>query len=202
MRSLNEHLARRANEEDRCKGRVWEGRYKSQALLDDAAVLTCMSYVDLNPIRAGIAETPEDSDYTSIQQRIRAWQACHAKADEKGTTDQETRIRLMPLIKQSQDNHVHALGYSARHYIELVDWAGRAVRNDKRGAIATTYLRSYNDYLNPEAFLHHMQGRQNCLSTPAALGAKNRLKTLAARIKQKYFRGQSALHRRYQPALS
>jgi len=73
MGRLNEFIARAANKEDGVKGRFWESRFKCQVLLDEAGIVAGMVYVDLNLIRAGVAETPEESDFTSIQERIRAW---------------------------------------------------------------------------------------------------------------------------------
>ena len=117
MRCLNEYIARKANEEDHCSGRFWEGRFKSQALLDERALLSCMAYVDLNPIRAAIAQTPEASSYTSIQQRIRYPNAHH----------------LMSF--KDQDSTNNTIPYDHADYLQLVDWAGRAIRDDIKGAI-------------------------------------------------------------------
>jgi hypothetical protein len=130
MRSLNEDLARRANVEDGCKGRFWEGRFKSQALLDESAVLTCMSYVDLNPVRAGVAETPEASDFTSIQQRI----AAYAKSSDETAS---VMPRLTPLASPNQEAHQQAFLFSTEDYLTLVDWSDRAIREDKRGTISS-----------------------------------------------------------------
>ena len=70
MKCLNEAIARRANREDGCTGRFWEGRFKSQALLDEAALVACMAYVDLNPIRAGLARRLTHAEYTSVSERL------------------------------------------------------------------------------------------------------------------------------------
>ncbi|MCF6194293.1 MAG: hypothetical protein L3J46_08170, partial [Kangiellaceae bacterium] len=70
MGRLNEPLAKQSNREDFCTGRFWEGRYSSQVLLDEAAVFSCMAYVDLNPVRAGIVEKLEDAKNTSVKKRL------------------------------------------------------------------------------------------------------------------------------------
>lgn len=121
MRSLNEPIARQANREDNCTGHFWEGRFKSQALLDEGALLACMAYVDLNPVRAGIAPTPEQSDYTSIQLRIKA-----AIKSRQPTS-------LLPFT--GNEHKPTGIRFSLQDYLMLVDETGRVLSDDKRGAI-------------------------------------------------------------------
>jgi len=146
MRCLNESIARQANAEDKCTGRFWEGRFKSQALLDEQALLAAMVYVDLNPIRAGIAQTLETSEFTSIAQRIQEFSqsnpSCkssqqHAlKPQFKETNMTQTNIPLAKFIGGQQK--LQGIPYSLIDYFELADWTGRAIRDDKRGYIPNT----------------------------------------------------------------
>ena len=181
MRCLNEHLARRANEEDNCTGRFWEGRFTSQALLDEAAVLTCMGYVDLNPIRASMAETPEQSDFTSIQQRIRS------SMKEKPLSN--NLPSLMPLIKQSKDKHRNAIGFTTKDYLQLVDWAGRAIREGKRGAIPTeTPPILARLGLEPEGYINHLRGHRG-KPHPLVMGNVEKIREAAQQLGQCFIKG-------------
>jgi REP element-mobilizing transposase RayT len=137
MRCLNEAIARQANEEDECKGRFWEGRFKSQALLDETALLSCMMYVDLNPIRAGLSQTLDSSDYTSIQERIRIYAAKQAAQKQSKKLERSaTATRLVPFAKHDRVSRKQApIDYDLNDYFALIDWTGRAIRDDKKGAI-------------------------------------------------------------------
>ncbi|VAW54463.1 Transposase and inactivated derivatives [hydrothermal vent metagenome] len=129
MRVLNENIARKANAEDHCTGRFWEGRYKSQALLDEAALMACMAYVDLNPIRATMAKTPETSSHTSIKLRLSTLKS-EFKKDEH---DQPTV--LFSFVGNPRNNMPEGLPFKLNDYIDLVEWTGRQIHPNKRGAI-------------------------------------------------------------------
>lgn len=209
MAKLNEFIARAANKEDHVKGRFWESRFQCQPLLDLAAILACMIYVDLNPIRAGIAPTPEQSDFTSIQQRIRAW---HQDAVASGTipnttspafpdknitkredasdpsspTPTPSSCWLCPI--QSDSHRRGILPMTEADYFDLVDKSGRLLRSDKRGAIdpdlAPILLRLG---ANPQTWhdtISHFQSRFRL-----AAGLVSSLRTFALRINQRWITG-------------
>jgi REP element-mobilizing transposase RayT len=122
MRCLAEPIARRANREDGCKGRFWEGRYKCQLLCNERSVLAAMAYVDLNPIRAGIADRLDTSGHTSALARTAA-----AKSDPTTLTRP-----LSPVAGDLRPN----FDLSAADYLQILDWTGRHLAPGKHGRVA------------------------------------------------------------------
>ncbi|MGE4349683.1 MAG: transposase [Candidatus Berkiella sp.] len=150
MRCLNERIARDVNEEDDTAGRFWEGRFKSQALLDEGALLSAMVYVDLNPVRAGITKTPEESEFTSIYERIQHISK-QLKINQSKSIKQQKRERadvynnltqpksLVPFANISK-HHSYAIDFKLSDYLELVDYTGRIIREDKEAGSIPEYL--------------------------------------------------------------
>ncbi len=162
MKLLNENIARQANLEDKVTGSFWESRFKSQALLDERALLTCMAYVDLNPIRAAMARSPENSDYTSIQERIKSKSS-----------------NLLNLGFDEND-----IPYNLTDYLDLVDSTGRAILANKKGFIPDDLPPILNrlgldetTWLD-ELYQFKFQGRK-------AIGTVQQLKNFVENIKKK-----------------
>jgi len=150
MKCTKEPIARRANREDGCTGCFWEGRFKSPRLLDDAAILTGMVYVDLNPMRAGLATTPEHSDHTSVQDRIHVRQLFEKQNQRRRRASKraarlvrrsanlrsaEHGIWLAPIARDGDQPRSGVLPLTLDEYLAIVDATGRMVRSRKHGFI-------------------------------------------------------------------
>jgi REP element-mobilizing transposase RayT len=187
MRFLNEHIARCANKEDEVTGRFWEGRFQSQALLDEGALLACMAYVDLNPIRAKMAKTLQESDHTSIQERLAAHE-----------NHQPTPETLMPFQEESQKENSFkvTLPFSQKDYFSLIDWSGHQFREGKSGYIASevpSIVQSVG--LNPAHWINTIE--QSRTRDQSISGALSLMKAWADRIRKKWLKGQKITQIKY-----
>lgn len=199
MKYLKEPIARMANHEDGCRGRFWEGRFKSTALLDDAAVLTCMVYIDLNPIRAKLAKTPETSKFTSAEERIRGYRARQAKhlnrpsveikipgqQPDEATVDQW----LSPMGRNA--NRKDILSIDLPHYLEILDWTGRQLVAEKPGVIPEHFPPILTRLaIDPNHWLESA-GRFGKLFSAVA-GTETHMREAAIKMDQKWVRGLNA----------
>ncbi|SNX49723.1 hypothetical protein VTH8203_03371 [Vibrio thalassae] len=196
MRNLNEFVAREANKEEGCKGRFWEGRFKSQALLDEKALLSCMAYVDLNPVRADMAQSLEESEFTSIYERIHSV-AC--KGDErKGELASLPAKGLAGFLGNEREMQpsvfpqIGGIEFSLLDYLALVEALGQVVRPNKRGYIPpsqTTLLERLN--MNAEDWFilsESFGGKFRC-----AVGTTKELERYALHTNRAWVSGKSSM---------
>jgi REP element-mobilizing transposase RayT len=214
MRILNETVARQANAEDKITGRFWEGRFKSQALLDEQAILTAMTYVDLNPIRARMAETPEGSEHTSVAERMAALKPHPEKpqkseARSKSAAPAQVQPGVTSILALRQETHLAALPlqplltfdstcrlraaipFAFEDYLDLVETTGRSLHPDKRGLIAERVPKLLQRLgIEPERFMDCATDLMKQFGS--AVGAPAHLTELCAQRQVKYLRGIQA----------
>lgn len=154
MKSICEYIAKRANREDDVTGSFWEGRFKAQKLLNEQAILASAAYVDLNPIRAARANSPEQSKFTSIYERIQANKKRNKSSNYRKRLSSRRADFLSPVqLSQRTSNASMAddlkmisrkpsrvsdkgfLRMSFEKYLLLLEWTGRQLHSEKRGRI-------------------------------------------------------------------
>ena len=121
-----------------------------------------MAYVDLNPVRAGVAQTPEGSAHTSIKQRIDALRSSGRVPDVLAHQPK----RLEPFVGNPREPMPDGLAYRVEDYIELVEWTGRQIREDKRGRIDDDQPPILERLgIETEHWLYLTQHYQNCFKS-------------------------------------
>jgi len=185
MKFFNEYIARKANKEDKKKGKFFESRFKSQALLDGQALLLCMIYVDLNPVRAGISLTPETSQWTSIKQRVEQ-EGLLSYRQAFTQVEDESLPQLMSFKREGYEET--QIPFSFKSYLELIDWMGRIKKSGKRGSIPENLPPILvRLHFSPDHWLEHMTLNGDKFSV--AVGTPVSLKTFAQYCEQKWVRG-------------
>jgi len=174
MRFINEPLARIANKEDDCTGRFWEGRFKSQMLLDEASILASMVYVDLNPVRAGIARDLDDSDYTSIKQRLKS-----ASTEQELTAISATRCELpfSPIL--------------LTEYIDLVRWTASKQSHMRRSVSGDVDHCLRRQYTTQDVWFRDNLPSPHCWQR--AMGSTDALRAHASAIGQCWIKRHRAI---------
>ena len=152
MRLLCQYIALRANKEDgEGLGKFWQGRYKAVRILDEESLLACAAYIDLNPIRAAVVQTLEQSDYTSVQRRVQSIKTlaentianvgssssvprADAFLSPVCIDEREHPIGPHPSQSRKRCSDKGFLAMADAEYLEILDWLARNTVATKQGS--------------------------------------------------------------------
>lgn len=135
MGALSEYIARKANREDDTTGRFFSGRFECRECTDDASLLICGMYVDLNQLRAGEAISIESSTRCSIWWRLQAETDNERLGGDRASGDQSIDDWLAPLTLRDTDlgdvpsttvyraSDKGLLPVSLRNYAQMLNYA-------------------------------------------------------------------------------
>ena len=164
MRCLNEHIARRANQEEDRTGRFWNGRFESRPLPDVQAAHACMVYNDLNPLRAGMVEQIDEPQQTSLRRRL----------EEAETSPKRMQEPLRPLQLEHRTGRVVSAGESVltttlEEYLSQAEWTAARCRGERMGTDPPLCWRGRRTWLTTFAAQRRRSRRRS--ETPAWLAA-------------------------------
>ncbi|TQV74911.1 transposase [Aliikangiella marina] len=181
MKCLNEPIAKRCNLEDFVKGHFWESRFTSQALLDEAAALTCMTYVDLNPIRAGVTDELQSSEFTSIQKRV-----AQLNVDQL----EQAVDAIAGKIKS------RTMNLKLKDYIELVEWTGKNINHPGKATMPHGVLLTVSGLnLSEDNWLQQLISLEK--NYHRAIGPMQLITAYLKRFKKHWIKGISSIRTLY-----
>jgi len=137
MRCINQRLSRRANLEDGCTGTFWERGSATHSLNDTHQLLVAMAHVDLGALRAGIAATFEDSQLTSLTDRLQAFTGRAVCRVSESVVDTLGERALLPFA-DSRPRRPPCAPWRSEDYLELLHWTSRAFGSSQRRFITAT----------------------------------------------------------------
>ena len=123
MKDVGSRYAQHINKTHRRTGTLWEGRHRASLVQSERYLLTCMRYIELNPVRAGMVSRPEEYGWSSYHSNGRGdtgWLTPHDEYRRLGATNEERCGAYRELFAAQLSEQDLQLMRNAAHYCQPV----------------------------------------------------------------------------------
>ena len=123
MKVVGSRYAQYINKKYRRTGTLWEGRHRASLVHSERYLLTCMRYIELNPVRAQMVKRPEDYRWSSYEVNVKGdhgWLNPHPEYLRLGATTAERGQAYRGLFNRKLINDDLHLIRKAAHYCQPI----------------------------------------------------------------------------------